>query len=68
MMNTHDTLLAFSEWLDSQGLIVSDQTPGEDTRTHDELATEFMEQWKGSPLAGTPHATYADKISGKRLD
>lgn len=81
MMNTHDTLVAFSEWLDSEGLIVSDgmgkplstfgavdhSTPP-DKRSHDELATEFMEQWEGSPLAGTPHATYADKISGKRLD
>lgn len=52
-MNTHDTLLAFSEWLDGQGLIVSDQTPDADTRTHDQLAAEFIEQWAGFPLAGT---------------
>lgn len=34
--------LSFSEWLDSQGLIVSDQTPDADTRTHEDLANEFI--------------------------
>lgn len=38
---TTDLLIAYSEWLDGQGLIVSDQTPDADTRTHDELAIEF---------------------------
>ena len=51
-MDTHDTLLAFSEWLDGQGLIVGDQGDGADKRTHDELAEEFIDQWEGQPLAG----------------
>jgi hypothetical protein len=57
-MDTHDTLQAFSEWLDSQGLIVSDQTPDGDTRTHDQLAADFIADWEGRPntahLAGRP--------------
>jgi|GEM_PF-5750201 len=35
-----DTLLAFSEWLDSEGLIKPDT--GKDKRTHEELASEFI--------------------------
>lgn len=50
-MNTVDTLLAYSEWLDGEHLIVSDQ--GDDKRAHEELAREFIEQWDGQPLAGT---------------
>ena len=49
-MNTKDTLLAYSEWLDSQGLIVG-ESDGDD-RSHDSLADDFIEQWKGQPLAG----------------
>lgn len=47
-MNTQDTLLAFSEWLDSEGLIVNDQDPDADKRSHDELAQEFIDQWEES--------------------
>ncbi len=50
-MNTQDTLLAYSEWLDTQGLIVSDLDEDADKRSHDELAREFTERWPGLPLA-----------------
>jgi hypothetical protein len=40
-MSTVDILLAYSEWLDSQGLVVSDQGEDADKRTHEELAREF---------------------------
>lgn len=56
-MNLQDTLLAYSEWLDSERLIVSDHMSRKDGkaldgRSHDELAREFIAQWKGAPLAG----------------
>lgn len=35
-------VFAYSEWLDAQGLVVADQTPGADTRTHAELAVQFI--------------------------
>lgn len=58
-MSTQETLLAFSEWLDSVGLIASDQTPDADTRTHDSLARDFIQQWEAkegaATLAGRPH-------------
>lgn len=37
----HDDLFAYSEWLDSEGLIVSDSI-SDDTRSHDELVTDFL--------------------------
>lgn len=62
-MSTRDTLLAFSEWLDSEGLIVGDQertvvgSPAvADQRTHEELAEAFIAHWeadeRGAILAG----------------
>lgn len=49
-MNTRDTLLAYSEWLDSLGLVASDLDEDDDQRSHDELAQEFIDQWEGTPL------------------
>lgn len=65
-MDVKDTLLAYSEWLDGEHLIVG--TEGElrpivatDTRTHAELVDAFVEHWhehddtpcmKRAPLAG----------------
>jgi hypothetical protein len=51
-VNLQNTLLAYSEWLDGQGLIVSDQGEDADKRTHENLADEFIQQWQGSPLVG----------------
>lgn len=58
-MDLHDTLLAYSEWLDSQGLIVPD-TEGytrnnlkPDGRSHDQLARDFVKEWSGAPLVGS---------------
>lgn len=51
LMTTEDTLLAYSEWLDSQGLIVGDKT--EDSRSHDELAKQFVEDWESDPNRAT---------------
>lgn len=66
-MTTQQTLVAYSEWLDSEGLIVSDrgnvtgqndEPPVEDKRTHDDLAREFIAYWKSNEnraaLAGRP--------------
>lgn len=36
-----DLLFGYSEWLDSQGLILPD-SQGADKRTHEELAKEFL--------------------------
>lgn len=59
-MKIKDALLAYSEWLDGEGLIRSDQTcstehpeqdvwHGEhahvDMRPHDQLAQDFIEHW-----------------------
>lgn len=35
-------LTTYSEWLDSQGLVVSDQGPDADKRSHSDLAVEFL--------------------------
>ncbi len=48
-MDLQDTLLAFSEWLDSEGLIKPDT--GKDKRTHEELAREFIEECRDAHLA-----------------
>lgn len=37
-------LINFSEWLDSEGIIVGDQGPDADKRTHEELARQFVAQ------------------------
>lgn len=64
-MNTTDTLLAFGEWLDSEGLVKSDSGPNADKRTHEDLAKEFIEQWEArpntAPLAGkVPQNMYCE--------
>lgn len=35
-------LLQYSEWLDSIGLVVSDETPDASTETHSELVERFV--------------------------
>lgn len=55
VMSTQDTLLAYSEWLDSQHLIASD-TEGysqpvrehPDGRSHDQLAKDFIAHWEAN--------------------
>jgi len=66
LMTTEDTLLAVSEWLDSQGLIAPDnheETGASQDRTHAELAQQFVEHWESNPhravLAGRVMATFA---------
>lgn len=47
-----EVIFAYSEWLDSQGLIVGDEVEleraggekGPDTRTHEELVHDFLAQ------------------------
>lgn len=48
-MGIGDTLLAFSEWLDGQGLLVNDGVPDDDTRTHEDLAVAFLAWWAENP-------------------
>lgn len=40
-------LFRYSEWLDSQKLIKSDQGPEADKRTHEQLVSEFIAQDHG---------------------
>lgn len=47
-MKTKDLLLAYSEWLDGEGLVRSDDEG--DERTHEELADAFVAQWQGVPF------------------
>ena len=35
-------LLQYSEWLDGEGLIEGDATPGDDTETHSDLVERFV--------------------------
>ena len=67
MMNLQSTLLAYSEWLDSEGLVIGDN--GEDKRTHNELVDEFIEQWEGNdltePLIGGTRVEGATEIGAK---
>lgn len=59
-MNTQDTLLAYSEWLDSQRLIVSNVPDGDtdcrDDRSHDQLAKDFITQWNDHDAPCAPLA------------
>lgn len=43
MISTHDLMLAYSEWLDRQGVILSESDSG-DHRSHDELVTAFISE------------------------
>lgn len=45
-MKQKDLLFQYSEWLDGEGIIVSDQEEGADKRTHDDLVTEFLKKRK----------------------
>jgi hypothetical protein len=49
-LNLQDTLLAYSEWLDGEGLVVGDKEG--DSRSHDQLVLDFISQWEGKPLVG----------------
>lgn len=51
LMTTEETLLAYSEWLDSEGLIVSDRDG--DDRPHADLAKQFVEDWETDPNRST---------------
>lgn len=55
-MSTPETLSAFSQWLDEQGIIVATE---EDNRSHDQLARTFIQEWESNPntatLAGRSH-------------
>lgn len=50
MANLEDVLLAYSEWLDGQHLIAPPEVgiEGGDTRTHEDLAREFMAEREAS--------------------
>lgn len=43
-----DAIFAYSEWLDSEGLVKSDSGPGADDRTHEVLTDEFLALRKGT--------------------
>jgi len=66
VMTTEDTLLAYSEWLDSQGLVASDQGEGADTRSHEVLAKQFVSEWEADDnkavLAGRVGARIASMV------
>lgn len=47
-MTLEETLQTFSEWIDTEGLIVGDDESGDD-RTHEDLARDFIAHWNGSP-------------------
>lgn len=47
-MTLKETLMTFSEWLDTEGLIVGDDDSG-DTRTHEDLAKDFVLDWNSAP-------------------
>ena len=42
VMNTADTIQAYSEWLDGEHLLPKDE---QDERTHENLVQEFMQYW-----------------------
>lgn len=48
-MTTQDTLMAFSEWLDGEGIAVCKTS---DKRSHDDLARQFVEHWESDPRRG----------------
>lgn len=72
-MSTRDTLLAYSEWLDSQHLIVSDKegytqpVRDHDGRSHDQLAQDFIAHWeaddRGADLAGRAWERLLEKVA-----
>ena len=50
-VDLQETLLAFSEWLDGEGLM---KTPkGKDKRTHEDLAREFIQEWESTDTRAT---------------
>jgi hypothetical protein len=67
-MNTRDTLLAYGEWLDGQG-VGKPIADTDDDRTWDGLAADFISYWEENPnrevLAGRDEL---DKRFEKALD
>lgn len=66
-MSVHieDVLLAYSEWLDGEKLIVGDKadqprpvTQKRDERTHDELVNAFVDHWMSRMEAPIAQAIY----------
>ena len=47
-----DVILRYSEWLDSQGLIVGD-AESDDDRTHEELVEAFLVELGICPIDGS---------------
>lgn len=56
-MSTEDTLLAFSEWADGQGLY----RESSDDRSHQDLAREFIRDWEEDE----DRATLAGRVGAK---
>ena len=51
-MDTIDTeLFAYSEWLDEQGLIASDEGDAPDKRSHEQLVADFLASRQPHPGA-----------------
>jgi len=71
VMSTQDTLLAFSEWLDTERICHvkdhDDLSPGADV-THEDLARQFIEHWESVPeratLAGRLGAQVGEALRG----
>jgi hypothetical protein len=61
VMSTQDTLLAYSEWLDSQHIVIADES-GDDNRTHDDLAKQFIEEWESDSKRATLAGRYGAQI------
>jgi len=49
-VNLQDTLLAYSEWLDGQGLVLGEEA-SRDPRTHQDLAGDFIADWQAKDRA-----------------
>lgn len=68
-MDLKDTLVAFGEWLDEENICYVGPHPDMQSEelTHEDLAKEFIEQWKARPgtatLAGLDYA-----VTGERVD
>lgn len=58
-----DILLAYSEWLDSMGLIVADDDDtSPDKRPHDQLVLDFKDHYEAT------HGPGSQGVHGERVD
>lgn len=51
-MNTHDTLLAFSEWMDTEKICHDprhDPLAVDTNVTHEQIVVQFIEHWESNP-------------------